>query len=254
MKRRPNAVHRNGGPAMVKGLVGSSRQKVKGNRRSKAATSGGFENLISTVTSRNDTLYNSTSKAGLKKSHLKPPKKLLKSSDEQNRAVLLTIEPHFIFAYWEISIASMLLAAQSAGHDAKLVLRLYDITNTDSKDCTSWDVEVFDRQGNFYFKMTRPGQRLSFEMGMKGQIGKFSNVVVSDVVHMPEHILSKPGALKWLVTNNTQQDLADADPDLLKKTLGPYFHDLLMRGRFSSVVNSTAEALFHDIKLLKLNA
>jgi len=182
-----------------------------------------------------------------------------------NRVTLLTIAPHFVFTHWEISAMSMIEAAEKIGPDAKLTLRFYDITeNNDFTTCPFWDVEVFDRQGNWYLKLENPEQKLYVEIGMKSQTRPLSRISGADIMHMPAAVIAEPGPLKWLVSKTgdpTRPDFAegrpgtqeymDVDQDLLKKVLGPYFHDLLMRGRFGSIANSSVEAIFHDIHSLR---
>lgn len=169
-----------------------------------------------------------------------------------NLSTFLTIEPYFAFAYWEITPQAMIEAASKVGPDAKLILRFYDIT--ESNDLTAarqWDFEVFDRVGNWYLKLEHAKQRLHLQVGVKSSSRAFWPIMSSDIMHMPKQALSGPAPLKWFVTDNSnEQEFVDANTDVLKKTLGPYFYDLLMRGRFDSVVDSSMEAIFHSIEKL----
>jgi hypothetical protein len=44
------------------------------------------------------------------------------------------------------------------------------------------------------------------------------------------------------------EEYTDADLELLKKILGPYFFDLFRRGRFASVTGSSAENIFMNLE------
>jgi hypothetical protein len=171
---------------------------------------------------------------------------------KNNMAVLITIEPHFVFAYWEITPEAMLKAAEKTGPEARLVLRFFNISGGKAKrSADSFDIEIFDRIGNWYLKLKNPEQRLSFEVGMKGETKSFAPILTSEVIHMPSQMLAHTAPLKWFKSIEGVPEIAEANTETLKKTLGPYFFDLLMRGRFDSVINSSIEAIFHDIPSLR---
>jgi hypothetical protein len=76
-------------------------------------------------------------------------------------------------------------------------------------------------------------------------------------MRLPPQSLAKPGPIKWMVVSpsgdrllSDVEDYTDADLALLKKILGPYFFDLLMRGRLASIAGSSVEAVFYDVQLL----
>ncbi len=188
---------------------------------------------------------------------------------DPNNATLLAIAPHFVFAYWEVSAEAMIEAADRVGSDAQLVLRLYDVTHpTDLETCPRWDVEIFDRMGNWYLKVSDPNQRFMLDIGMSNAVGGFEKLTQAEVMRMPAEMISQSGPLKWLTTKQVQQpakrgtfgqtvileeEYTDASPDRLKKILGPYFYDLLMRGRMESIAGTSTEAIFQDISTLSGN-
>ena len=175
-----------------------------------------------------------------------------------DRVVLLIVDPAFVFTYWEVTQESLKVASEQAGPSAKLTLRFYDITETGTtRGSRSWDIEVFDRLGNWYLKLASPEQMLCLEIGVKTATGEFHSISRSNVMRLPTQGLAKPGPIKWMVVTPSGEKLVsdaeeytDADLDLLKQILGPYFYDLLMRGRLASITGSSVEAVFYDVENL----
>jgi hypothetical protein len=165
---------------------------------------------------------------------------------------LLTIDPYFAFAYWEITPKSMIDAAAKVGADAKLILRFYDICdNLDLSQTKTWDFEVFDRIGNWYLKLPSFSERLRMEIGVKSSTRSFEPIMASDARHIPARGIAASAPIKWIVDKDTNNEsYTEANTETLKKTLGPYFYDLLMRGRFESITGSSVEAIFHRIEKL----
>ncbi|MFH0800193.1 MAG: DUF4912 domain-containing protein [Pseudomonadota bacterium] len=178
----------------------------------------------------------------------------------KDHASILVVDPRFVFTYWEVRQKSMLEAAKRLGSEAKLTLRFYDITRTHApEDAPSWDVEVFDRLGNWYLKLEYPEQILCLDVGMRSASGAFHCIARSNFLRMPPASLARPGPIKWMVVTpagdrliSDVEEYTDADLSLLKKILGPYFFDLLMRGRFASIAGSSLEAIFYDVQALRV--
>ncbi|MBN1283190.1 MAG: DUF4912 domain-containing protein [Proteobacteria bacterium] len=174
----------------------------------------------------------------------------------KDRAVILVVDPTFVFTYWEITNESMRRAVDSVGLDAKLTLRFYDVTHTHVIEGSRyWDVEVFDRLGNWYLRLASPEQKLCLEVGLKNPTGRFHMLARSNVMRLPPQGLAKPGPIKWMVVTpsgekliSDVEDYTDADLDLLKRILGPYFFDLLMRGKLASITGSSIEAIFYEVE------
>lgn len=177
----------------------------------------------------------------------------------KNSVTLLTVDPRFVFAYWEVRHDTLFEASRQIGSDAKLTLRFYDITDSgDTENSPFWDVEVFDRLGNWYLKLERPEQRLCLDIGMKSLSGRFVRICRSNLLRLPPQSLARPGPIKWMVVTasgdkliSEREEYTDADLSLLKRILGPFFFDLLMRGRFASLAGSSLEAVFYNVEALR---
>lgn len=167
-----------------------------------------------------------------------------------NRIVLLVVDPKFVFIYWEIQADRMQEANHSLGHNAKLTLRF---RNLDTKHW--WDVSIYERVGNWYLKLDHPEQNLSVEIGVKNDRGDFYSIASSNIMRLPRSGLARrPGPIKWMLVSPTGEkviteieEYTDADFELLKKILGPYFFDLLRKGRFAGIIGSSAENVFTPI-------
>lgn len=174
----------------------------------------------------------------------------------KDRAVLLVVDPTFVFTYWEVTNDSIRRATECVGNDGKLTLRFYDVTRTHMIEGSNfWDVEVFDRLGNWYLRLLGPEQKLCLEVGLKNSAGHFYALARSSVMRLPPQGLAKPGPIKWMVVTpagdkliSDVEDYTDADLDLLKRILGPYFYDLLMRGKLATITGSSIEAIFYEVE------
>jgi hypothetical protein len=176
-----------------------------------------------------------------------------------DRVILLVVDPTFVFSYWEVTQASLDEASKHLGADPKLALRFYDTSDGQSPgSCPSWDIEVFDRVGNWYLRLERPDQTLVIDIGLKDDEGRFCAVTRSNYMRTPRPSIAPPGPTTWMTVGpdgekvvTSIEEYTDADRELLKRILGPHFYGLLVNGQFSSVVGSSMEAVFQDISLLK---
>ncbi len=186
------------------------------------------------------------------------PERELPAEYGKDRVILLVVDPRFVFSYWEVRQDSMQEANHRLGGDAKLTLRFYDISRTGKPETSPfWDVEVFDRLGNWYLRLAHPEQHLCLDIGMRDRAGNFHCIARSNVMRLPPQSLAQPGPIKWMVVSpsgekllSDSEEYTDADMALLKKILGPYFFDLLMRGRLASIAGSSVEAVFYDVQQL----
>jgi len=188
------------------------------------------------------------------------PEHELPSSYNKDQAVILTVSPHFVFAYWEVTNNSMHEAVSKIGYNTKLTLRFYDITLSSNPDHSPhWDIEVFDRLGNWYLKLDYPEQKLTLDIGLKNEFGNFYPLTRSNTIKLPRTTLADPGPLKWMIVTDLGdkittdiEDYTDADLELLRKILGPHFFDLLIKGKFSTLEGPNLEAVFQEISSFRL--
>jgi len=178
---------------------------------------------------------------------------------EQDRLILLSIEPHFAFAYWNICPSTIEEAASHVGLESKLTLRFYDITSGNMPDSESgWDIEVFDSLGNWYIRLDYPEQVLAMDIGLKDSTGRYCTISRTHAVKLSAVQMDPAVSLENLdsialvdATGDSGEDAMIADHNLMKQILGPHFYGLLMKGNFESIVGSSAEAVFQDIASIK---
>lgn len=162
-------------------------------------------------------------------------------------ALLLTLGERYAFAHWNVSPDLIQKALAKIGGKAKLVLRFYD-------QQSSWDVEIFDPEGNWYLKLNQPNQAVRFAVGLKNQ-QHFHAICEAKPLELEDNgqKLNSFGEItKALKAHNqgTLDGFSFRYDGLLKKSLGPYFYELLKSGRIQSIPDSSYDALFQDIGLL----
>ena len=257
------------GRSLTKNLSPKSTKKIAAKKRASALPLQAepkraefkFENLVAEL-SRSTPSGMEASKfdIGVSNNAQSISSKELPSEYGKNLATILVVDPKLVFTYWEVRPDAMLGASTKLGKETRLTLRFYDITETrDTQNSPSWDVEVFDRVGNWYLRLEYPEQVLALDIGMKGASGHFHTIVRSNLVRLPKPTLARPGPIKWMIVTpqgetlpSDSEEYTDADMTLLKKILGPYFFDLLMRGRFASIGGSSLEAIFSDLQSLRI--
>ncbi|OGQ23600.1 MAG: hypothetical protein A3I05_02570 [Deltaproteobacteria bacterium RIFCSPLOWO2_02_FULL_44_10] len=181
------------------------------------------------------------STASIKSSHESVPSFLI--STQSNTAAIVTTEQGFVFSYWDIDHTTLQKAIEQLGPSSKLLLRFYDISQTtDLTKAPKWDLEIYDRNGNWYLKLDNLNQRLCFDVGIKNRDDQFRSLIRSNVMSLKKnHLMSDPK-----FTQSTDPTFArEISP---KRLFGPYFYELFEQGRLHEIVNSSLEAIFHDMK------
>lgn len=171
----------------------------------------------------------------------------------RNRVILLIVDPKFVFVYWEVQNDKMHEAITAIGQNSKLTLRFKNIDTGHF-----WDVSIYERVGNWYLKLDHPEQNLIVEIGMKNDRGDFYSISRSNNMKLPRTGLAPKGPIKWMLVSPTGEkviteieEYTDADLELLKRILGPYFFDLMQKGKFHTIIGSSAEHIFTEIEEIR---
>lgn len=118
---------------------------------------------------------------------------------------LLVRDPHWAFAYWDISqnkIDDLRRSLGDAGRDAHLAIRLYDITGVEFTGFNAhshFDIGIFDRVGNWYINTGSPGAEFIADLGLKSATGGFVTLARSNPISTPRDTVSDVLDAEWLV-------------------------------------------------------
>ena len=115
----------------------------------------------------------------------------LPSSYGHTRLTLMEIEPHWVYAYWEITSrdireASHRLCADETG--SQWVLRFYDVTGLEFHGDSArnyFDVSIDLEPGNWYVNLWSGGKSYHAEVGLRSADGRFVSVCRSNIVDVP---------------------------------------------------------------------
>ncbi|HEY6011360.1 MAG TPA: DUF4912 domain-containing protein, partial [Nitrospirota bacterium] len=90
------------------------------------------------------------------------------------------------------------------GLDAKLCVRIYDITGVqfDGRNAVGYfDQEVFERVGNWYFDFGRPNHSFCADLGLLTPGGRFLTLARSNYVTMPRDGVSEVVDEEWMLVD-----------------------------------------------------
>jgi hypothetical protein len=125
-----------------------------------------------------------------------------------NRVRLMARDPYWAHAYWEVSVQEMDRVRRNLGDPAaRLTLRVYDATDVkDVKDVKDnghalslFDIEVFQRIGNWYIELGRSDRTFYVEIGMKDKGDRFEGIACSNRIQSPRDRVSDVTDLEWMI-------------------------------------------------------
>jgi hypothetical protein len=125
-----------------------------------------------------------------------------------DRLALLVRDPHWSYAWWELTEERLAGARQSLGEKGTLVLRFYDISLIEWDGANHhefFDIEVQDVAGNWYVELGKPGASFVAEIGLRGMQGRFVALVRSNPVCLPRDSMSSQVDENWLILEEQYQ-------------------------------------------------
>lgn len=120
----------------------------------------------------------------------------------EERITLLVRDPETVFAYWEVPADRLGREQARLGRDARLCVRLYDVTGVhfDGTNATSvLDQEVYERVGSWYFNLDRPAHRFCADIGLRSADGRFATIARSNVAATPPSDVSDVTDEEWML-------------------------------------------------------
>jgi hypothetical protein len=118
-----------------------------------------------------------------------------------NRVTAMARDPHWAFAYWEVSDEAIAAArGRTTDPAAGLALRVYDTTNRLFNGLNAhhhFDLGVDRATTSFYIRIGRPGSTLHVDIGVRASDGSFAPIARSGAVGMPRDSVSPDGRAEW---------------------------------------------------------
>lgn len=122
----------------------------------------------------------------------------------EERITVLSRDPYTLFGYWEVRQERLDAERRAAGGDGKLCIRVYDVTGItfDGRNATStFDQEVHDRVGSWYFNLARPSHCFCADIGILSRDGRFRTITRSNMVSMPRDAVSDIVDQSWTLAD-----------------------------------------------------
>jgi len=127
-----------------------------------------------------------------------------------DRLVILVRDPYWVYAWWELTEATLHSGRLEIGAPGDLVLRMYDISALDwdgTNHHEHFDIEIGDLAGNWYIELGRPGGSFVAEVGLRGPDGKFLALLRSNFVTLPRDSMSPVVDEEWMVVEEDYRTL-----------------------------------------------
>lgn len=124
----------------------------------------------------------------------------------ENRITAMPRDPHWIYAYWELTDEAIARARDEVhdGHGA-VVLRVYDTTfRAFDGTNANWymDVPVHRPANNHYVFVNRPDSVFHVDIGVKSHDGYFAKIARSGPVEMPRASISGDSRVEWMTVSS----------------------------------------------------
>ncbi len=121
-----------------------------------------------------------------------------------NRIVLMVIDPEWLFSYWETRkdvMDSVLNTPGNFAHGARIVLRVYDVTDVifDGSNAHKYfDIEVTGGAQSWYIHVGEPNRSFCVDIGFLTRNGIFLTLSRSNTVRTPRTGVSEIVDEKWM--------------------------------------------------------
>jgi hypothetical protein len=109
---------------------------------------------------------------------------------EDDRLVLMAVDPYLVYAYWNLTAPRVAAAQALFGKDEleAHVLRFHDTTGMDfdGVNCgISFDVKIRLEAGKWYVRLWSPERRYCADIGLRGKDGRLVALVRSNLIETP---------------------------------------------------------------------
>lgn len=128
----------------------------------------------------------------------------LPSAYGETRIVVMVRDPHWLFAYWEITDARRMdieREARAGWGDLRKVLRVYDVTDIEFNGTNAhkyFDIDITSETGNWYIRVGEASRSWCVDLGVVTSDGRFIVVARSNVVATPREGASDVIDEEWM--------------------------------------------------------
>ncbi|MDI6641090.1 MAG: DUF4912 domain-containing protein [Elusimicrobiota bacterium] len=162
------------------------------------------------------------------------------------KIALLSRDPYWMFAYWEVNQATREELKRRYG-DAEQCLRVYDVTGIEFNGKNAhkqFDITLTEDANNWYINVPEVNRSWCVEFGLRLSDGTFIPVVRSNVVNMPRYGVSPITDSQWAILQKEFERLLKLSG---VEQIGKSSFDVakLMRERWEEIVSiSSAQMPF----------
>jgi hypothetical protein len=114
-------------------------------------------------------------------------------------------DPYWIHVYWDVTRETLAKAQEALGerwHEARSVLRVYDVTGVefDGTNANSFfDIEIAGGASNWYINVQVPNRAYCVEIGLLSVTGEFFLLARSNVAATPRDVPSDVTDEEWMI-------------------------------------------------------
>ena len=167
----------------------------------------------------------------------------------KDRIVCMVRDPYWLHAYWELTRQAVQRAEAALGqdwHGARPILRLLDVTSSDTSaaaERTVKDIDIHGGVNNWYIEAPNPPRSFRVDIGYISRSGQFYVLARSNVVSTPRAGMSDALDKNWADLDAAKADRiyamsAGFDPTASSLELKQLFEERLRRPLGSPAVTS----------------
>jgi hypothetical protein len=126
-------------------------------------------------------------------------------SYDEDRIALLVRDPYWVHVYWDITRKTLARAQDALGerwHEARSILRVYDVTGVDFDGTNAnsyFDIEITGGASNWYVNVHVPNRAYCVEIGLLSVTGEFIVLARSNVATTPRDVPSDVTDEEWMI-------------------------------------------------------
>jgi len=132
----------------------------------------------------------------------------------EDKIMLMTRDPYWVHAYWEITENRKKNLMKEYSNDlfekGRMVLRVYDVTGVDfngSNARSYYDIDINESARNWYINVSQPNRDYIVEIGVIDKNGNYIMIVRSNKVKVPRDSVSDVIDERWMMVDEMYEKL-----------------------------------------------